>query len=143
MCYLWLLGTFVNTSCDIKINVNIVQNCCRNLAVRGLMKILDNIYYNPVCHLACRILKKKIFERTICGMELLEVMLKGGTVTLYPTTVTFQAFRILTIMCVQLANVPLMGHLLESTRTCTISQNSHRQQFQYYASPSLCVIRVT
>ena len=23
-------------SCDIKINVNIVQNCCRNLAVRGL-----------------------------------------------------------------------------------------------------------
>ena len=39
MCYsdiLWLLGTFVNSSCDIKINVNIVQNCCRNLAVRGL-----------------------------------------------------------------------------------------------------------
>ena len=38
VCYLdiWLLGTFVNSSCDIKINVNIVQNCCRNLAVRGL-----------------------------------------------------------------------------------------------------------
>ena len=35
--YIWLLGTFVNSSCDIKINVNIVQNCCRNLAVRGLM----------------------------------------------------------------------------------------------------------
>ena len=34
--YIWLLGTFVNSSCDIKINVNIVQNCCRNLAVRGL-----------------------------------------------------------------------------------------------------------
>ena len=35
--YIWLLGTFVNSSCDIKINVNIVQNCCRNLVVRGLM----------------------------------------------------------------------------------------------------------
>ena len=34
--YIWLLGTFVNSSCDIIINVNIVQNCCRNLAVRGL-----------------------------------------------------------------------------------------------------------
>ena len=34
--YIWLLGTFVNSSCDIKINVNIDQNCCRNLAVRGL-----------------------------------------------------------------------------------------------------------
>ena len=34
--YIWLLGTFVNSSCDIKINVNIVQNCRRNLAVRGL-----------------------------------------------------------------------------------------------------------
>ena len=34
--YIWLLGTFVNSSCGIKINVNIVQNCCRNLAVRGL-----------------------------------------------------------------------------------------------------------
>ena len=40
MCYLdiWLLGTFVNSSCDIKINVNIVQNCSRNLAVRGLIR---------------------------------------------------------------------------------------------------------
>ena len=28
-----------NSSCDIKINVNIVQNCCRNLAVRGLRSI--------------------------------------------------------------------------------------------------------
>ena len=37
--YIWLLGTFVNSSCDIKINVNIVQNCCRNLAVRGLTVI--------------------------------------------------------------------------------------------------------
>ena len=25
-----------NSSCDIKINIKIVQNCCRNLAVRGL-----------------------------------------------------------------------------------------------------------
>ena len=32
----WLLGTFVNSSCDIKINIKIVKNCCRNLAVRGL-----------------------------------------------------------------------------------------------------------
>ena len=31
-----VLVTFVNSSCDIKINVIIVQNCCRNLAVRGL-----------------------------------------------------------------------------------------------------------
>ena len=38
--YIWLLGTFVNSSCDIKINVNIVQNCCRNLAVRGLNSAL-------------------------------------------------------------------------------------------------------
>ena len=27
-------------SCDIKINVNIIQNCCRNLAVRGLRLLL-------------------------------------------------------------------------------------------------------
>ena len=32
--HIWLLGTFVNS--DIKINIKIVQNCCRNLAVRGL-----------------------------------------------------------------------------------------------------------
>ena len=32
-----MLGTFVNSSCDIKINIKIVQNCCRNLAVRGLI----------------------------------------------------------------------------------------------------------
>ena len=38
--YIWLLGTFVNSSCDIKINENIVQNCCRNLVVRGLMIML-------------------------------------------------------------------------------------------------------
>ena len=31
-----MLGTFVNSSCVIKINVIIVQNCCRNLAVGGL-----------------------------------------------------------------------------------------------------------
>ena len=34
--YYWLLGAFGNSSCDIKMNVNIVQNCCRNLAARGL-----------------------------------------------------------------------------------------------------------
>ena len=38
--YIWLLGTFVNSSCDIKINVNIAKNCCRNLAVRGLRRSL-------------------------------------------------------------------------------------------------------
>ena len=32
---MWLLGTFVNSSCDI--NIKIVQNCCRDLAVGGLM----------------------------------------------------------------------------------------------------------
>ena len=32
-----VLSTFVNSSCDIKINKKIVQNCCRNLAVKGLM----------------------------------------------------------------------------------------------------------
>ena len=32
--YIWLLGTFVNSSGDIN---TLVQNCCRNLAVRGLM----------------------------------------------------------------------------------------------------------
>ena len=50
--YIWLLGTFVNSSCDIKINLNIVQNCCRNLAVRGLrIKKFINIetsLYEPV-----------------------------------------------------------------------------------------------
>ena len=34
-----LLGTFVNSSCDIKINIKIVQNCCKNLAVRGLSSL--------------------------------------------------------------------------------------------------------
>ena len=43
--YIWLLGTFVNSSCDIKINVNIVQNCCRNLAVRGL-RVLARLHRN-------------------------------------------------------------------------------------------------
>ena len=33
---IWLLGTFVNSSCYIKINIKIVQNCCRNLTVKGL-----------------------------------------------------------------------------------------------------------
>ena len=30
------IDTFVNSSCDIKINIEIVQNYYRNLAVRGL-----------------------------------------------------------------------------------------------------------
>ena len=52
--YIWLLGTFVNSSCDIKININIVQNCCRNLAVRGLtvntVKPVFNIKFRPHLH---------------------------------------------------------------------------------------------
>ena len=40
--YILLLGTFVNSSCDIKINVNIVQN--RNLAVRGLNDLFEIFY---------------------------------------------------------------------------------------------------
>ena len=32
-----MLGTFVDSLCDIKMNV---QNCCRNLAVRGLRSVL-------------------------------------------------------------------------------------------------------
>ena len=52
--YIWLLGTFVNSSCDIKINVNIVQNCCRNLAVRGL------IYY-PILSGKSLYLNKNIY----------------------------------------------------------------------------------
>ena len=31
-----MLGTFVHSSCDIKINVNIVQNCCIKSAVKGI-----------------------------------------------------------------------------------------------------------
>ena len=33
---IWLLDTFINSSCDIKINIIIVHKCCRNLVVRGL-----------------------------------------------------------------------------------------------------------
>ena len=49
------------------------------------IKILENIYYNPVCHLACRILKKRFFlERTISDVDILEMTLQSGIVTLYP-----------------------------------------------------------
>ena len=30
-------------SCDIKINIKIVQNCCRNLAVKGLSVLGEKI----------------------------------------------------------------------------------------------------
>ena len=43
---IWLLSTFVNSSCDIKINIEIVQNCCRNLAVKGLSTILVQLILN-------------------------------------------------------------------------------------------------
>ena len=33
---MWLLGTFVNGSCDIKINIENRQNCCIKSAVKGL-----------------------------------------------------------------------------------------------------------
>ena len=46
--YIWLLGTIVNSSCDIKINVNIVQNCCRNLVVRGLFLSFFLFFVNKV-----------------------------------------------------------------------------------------------
>ena len=46
-CATWicirLLGTFVNSSCDIKMNIKIVQNCCRKLAVRGLINVFSII----------------------------------------------------------------------------------------------------
>ena len=45
---MWLLRTFVNSSCDIKI----VLNCCRNLAVKGLASL--------VTHSICRPLLRKI-----------------------------------------------------------------------------------
>ena len=34
--YIWLLGTFVNSSCDIKINTKIIKIAVINLAVKGL-----------------------------------------------------------------------------------------------------------
>ena len=37
--YIWLLGTFVNSSCNIKRNIKIVQNCCRNLAIKRLKPV--------------------------------------------------------------------------------------------------------
>ena len=60
-----------------------------------LVKILENIYYNPVCHLA----SKKIFFLKE-GLDLLDMTLNGGIIALYSYTVTFQAFRRLTIKCV-------------------------------------------
>ena len=56
------------------------------------------------------------------------------------------AFRILIIMCVQLANIPLyMSHHLASTLICRISHlnKAFWQQFQCYAPLSLHIIRVT
>ena len=48
---------------------------------------------------------KFLVSRTISGVDLREMTLKGGIVYSVLSTVTFQAFRRLTIMCVQLANV--------------------------------------
>ena len=48
--------------------------------------------------------KKKVpLKKHIAGVDLFEMTF----FTLYPTTVTFQAFRRLTIMCEQLAHVPI------------------------------------
>ena len=58
-----------------------------------LIKILENIYYNQDCHLACKILKRFFLETTISGVDLLEMTLNGGIVALYPYHC--QCFRIL------------------------------------------------
>ena len=42
MIYIWLLGAFVNSSCNINITYT-VQNCWRNLPVRGLRELGDLI----------------------------------------------------------------------------------------------------
>ena len=62
--YIWLLGTFVSSSCDIKINIKIVQLCCRNLEVRGLREIyLIGIYITQVE-------QALIFLATLTGTEI-------------------------------------------------------------------------
>ena len=66
-----------------------------------LIKILENIYYNPVYHLAHRI----FFP--VSGVDLLEMMLEGDIVALYSYHGRLLGFRRLTIMSVQLANDPL------------------------------------
>ena len=40
---LWF-RVYLSSSCDIIINVTIVQNCCRNLAVRGLRQVSAAIF---------------------------------------------------------------------------------------------------
>ena len=37
-----MVARYICSSCDIKIKVNIVQNCCRNLAVRGLSDLIQH-----------------------------------------------------------------------------------------------------
>ena len=39
-----------------------------------LIKILENIYYNQVCQLACKILKIFFLQKTISGVDILEVI---------------------------------------------------------------------
>ena len=60
--YIWLLDKIVNISCDIK-NVNIVQNCCRNLAVIGLTKEItykNKFYRNEVQYRDDVLTKRKV-----------------------------------------------------------------------------------
>ena len=71
-----------------------------------LINILQNIYYNPVYHLAFA--EFRFYpELIIYGVYLLEVALKKVLPHTIHTTVIFLAFRRHTITCVQLANVPL------------------------------------
>ena len=114
-----------------------------------LIKVLDNIYCNPFCHLAAEFLEKNYFW---CGLssndvkrrhrhtlskhshllDLLEIMLKGGTVTLYPYHGHLPGFwNTHNNVCTVSKRSSLMGHRLESTRICRISQKSHCSNFNF------------
>ena len=91
------------------------------------IKVLENIYSNPVCHLAEK--SRFLLERTISGVDHHDKALKDRIVALYPYYI----------------QLPGLDQRLASLR---ISQNSHVnkpfwQQFLNYAPPSLRVIRVT
>ena len=106
-----------------------------------LIKILENIYYNPVLPEEFRFL----LGRTISSVDLLDMALKDGIIVLYPYHSHLPGFRRLTV---QLANFPLQWVIAyRPLAFARISQNSHVnkafwQQFQIYAPLSLPVIRV-
>ena len=63
--------------------------------ITRLMEILENIYYNPVCHLACRIF---FCEKNISGVDLLEMTLKGAVFSFGPFSVSARyAFAIVSV----------------------------------------------